>query len=677
MTEQDYLDIRKRPEKDGEKRFTFKRTRGGTTVDFLPGTGAKLHFGNRDADTCSFGDVPAGFFVSGDRVTVFYGGTIVFVGELQKRTEVRGRGDLQREDVTFAGPWEAMRRLVYRQYWNTGDGYSLSSRLILNQHQSGTPQNLDSELREILAHGAEACGYGIGTVSVSSKFLPFDECRDITVADAVNRELRFFPKSVVRFDYSGETPTVSILRGADNATDASYVATVAKTDRTYEYDAHPITGVDLEIETTVDGYRQIVHQTAGQTTAGNPDCLYATIQLQGASGSTVTQSLEVETEEIDDITAYDWWLKKHPRLANYAPGEVRIRDAKRSGEADKDDYPRIAKNAAGELKSAGIKCRVETFSCTATVSCGQDIEEDIMLTMQFLTTNATTKTYRWVVSSESEAGETCPEGLAAAILADRSGTLMNERMAIRLGDALPVIGDRCDGLYLQSFDIDCASLTAELNFGQPEHLSVEDMASLLSGFRNKKRPSTVFSRYTAKPQDDHKDEVEIGGIPPLQSTDWSPGQKVKTEIASKDPGSNHITLDSTKNDGGDGNTSATSEAKGGNIELKTAQIDAGKTIAVRKMTIKGAGENGADLIVQVLATEDLTVSPGAGATNGVSGKFTRVTKSEYDTSSHKFVNKRQEETFTNGILTEVKDLSDEEVFESVEHLDHNSSGEVL
>ena len=578
MTEQDYLAIRKRPEKDGEKRFTFKRTRGGTTVVFLPGTGAKLHFGNRDTDTCSFGDVPAGFFVAGDRVSVFYGETKVFAGELQKRTEVRGRGDLQREDVTFAGPWEAMQRLVYRQYWNTREGYQLSSRLILNQHQSGDAQNLDSELREILQHGATACGYGVGTVSVSSQFLPFDECRDITVADAVNRELRFFPKSVVRFDYSGETPTVSIVRGADGAADASYVAGVAKTDRTYEYDAHPITGVDLEIETTGDGYRQIAHQTAGQTTAGNPDCLYATVQLQGASGSTVTQSLKVETEEIDDISSYDWWLQKHPRLANYAPGEVRIRDAKRSGEEDKDDYPRIARNAAGELESAGIKCRVETFSCTATVSCGQDIEEDIMLTMQFLMTNATTKTYRWVVSSEGAAGEECPEGLAAAILADRSGTLMNEHMAIRLGDSLPVIGDRCDGLYLQSFDVDCTNLTAELNFGQPEHLSVEDMASLLSGFRNKKRPSTGFSRYTGKPEDDKEDEVEIGGIPPLQSTEWSPGTKAKTTITS------------------------TENQNSGSITLDSSQVPKGKDVATKSLKLNGEETN-----VKILATDNVDI----------------------------------------------------------------------
>ena len=632
MTEQDYLSIKKRPEKDGENRFTFKLTRGEETVDFLPGAGAKLHFGNREADTCAFGDVPTGFFVAGDMISVYYGGKKVFVGWLHKRSEVVGRGDLQREDVTFAGPWETMQRLVYRQYWNTGDGYSLSSRLILNQHQSGTPQNLDSELREILAHGAEACGYVVGTISVSLQYLPFDECRDITVADAVNRELRFFPKSVVRFDYDKDKPTVNIVRGEDDASDASYIESVGKTGRTYEYNAHPITGVDLEIETIGNGYRQIAHQTAGQTLAGNPDCLYATVQLQGANGSTVMQSLDVETEEISDINSYDWWLQKHPRLANYAPGEVRISNAKRSGEADKDKYPRIARNSAGELKSAGIKCRVETFSCTATISCGQDIEEDIMLTMQFLMTNATTKTYRWVVSSESEAGETCPAGLAAAILADRSGTLMNERMVIRLGDALPIIGDRCDGLYLQTFDVDCENLTAELNFGQPEHLSVEDMASLLSGFRNKKRPSTSFSRYTGKPEDDAEDKIELGGIPPLQATEWSPGQKVKTEIASKNPGSNHITLDSTN--GGDGNTSATSEAKGGDIELKTAQVDAGKIIAVRNMTIKGAGENGTDLIVQFLATEDLTIRPGEGGTPGENPTEERFGDIMYDISNH-------------------------------------------
>lgn len=58
---------------------------------------------------------------------------------------------------------------------------------------------------------------------------------------------------------------------------------------------------------------------------------------------------------------------------------------------------------------------------------------------------------------------------------------------------------------------------------------------------------------------------------------------------------------------------------------------------------------------------------GGGAAHGVSGTFTRVTKSEYSTSSHKFINKRQAETFVNGILTEVKDLPDEEVFEATPH----------
>ena len=81
----------------------------------------------------------------------------------------------------------------------------------------------------------------MGTDSVSTQQLPFDECRDIKVADAIRRELRFFPRAVVRFDYSTPTPTVSIVRAANASADAAYVQGIPKTERDIEYDEHPIT----------------------------------------------------------------------------------------------------------------------------------------------------------------------------------------------------------------------------------------------------------------------------------------------------------------------------------------------------------------------------------------------------------------------------------------------------
>ena len=581
MEESAYTAIKPREADPANGRlFAFYRLRNGATTRFFPGDGARLKYVSRDADTLEIPGVPAEFLLRGDKVRVEYRGRCVFLGDVVSRTEHKSRGTDAVQSVVCAGPWSKMARMTYRQYWRTGSGYELSSRLILNQTQSGKDQNLNSELREIAAHAASACGYTVGTVDVSSQQLPYDECRDITVADAIRRELKLFPSANCRFDYSAATPRLDIVKPSSDA-DAAYVAAIPKTARSYEYNAHPITGVDLEIETTgdVDGvpYRVLNHQRAGDTSAGNPDCLYATLQLAGFSSSSVKQSFTAEVELNPQWSNPGWWYYRHPRLANVAMEAVSITNCKRSGSADAGDYPNIAKQTVGELKAAGLRARVETFTCECTITTDDDVEEKIHLQMQYVTTNATNRTYTWVASSSSTTGETVPDGLAAAILAERSGELRAERMTVRCGDSLPQLGDRCDGLFLTQIEIDCAELTADLHFGAPEFLSVDDMASLLSNFRNKRRTTLATSRVEGKP-DDGAAEVEMGPIPPLSSTEFAPGTKAKTTIGGSD-GSSRIKLDPSK-------------------------LDEGKDAELHKLTVK---KNGEEAECQILATEDIEI----------------------------------------------------------------------
>lgn len=588
MTETEYLEIDKRT----NRTIKFFRVRKNSpTVEFVA-EGAKLHFGNRDIDTLTC-TVPVGFLKKDDQVVVSYKTVHVFRGTVESRVAHRSRGLTASETVTVSGPWSKMSRLVYRQNWFTGSGYEFSSRLILNQHQSGTRQDLASELREILTHGKDSCGYAVGEISVPSQFLPYDECRDITIADAVKRELRFFPKSIVRFDYSKATPEIIVTR-ANAGADAAYVADIPKTMREHSYTEHPITGVDLEIETTgeIQGvkYRNITHQKAGDTAAGNPDCLYATLHLAGASSSNTRQTFDSKTEDIpEDLNSIEWWQEKHPRIATIDPAHLSITDGKRSGAADAAKYPRISGNSAGEIEAAGLKCRAEKFTCKVTIDSGYETEENLELTMFFLTTNATTRKYSWVSDSSATTAETVPVGLASAILADRSGELLQERMTIRLGNSFPVLGDSCDGLFLQAFDVDCEDLTAELTFGQPDHLSPEDMASLLSGFRNKCTSTSSGSRSTGKKEDDAKDEEEVGGIPPLSSSEFCPGTKKKTTIAAED-----------------GTT--------GSIELDSSKLEEGEKVEVKELTIKAPGSAAAtraadatEVKVKILAGKNVTL----------------------------------------------------------------------
>ena len=509
----------------------------------------KLRFASRDADILEL-RVPSGTLAGGDSVEVKYNGVRVFKGDVaRRRVEMSGNSDTM-EAVTVEGPWAKMARFVYRQLWNSGSGLVMSSRLVLNQTQAGNPQSLDSELLEVATAGASACGYTVAAanVAVSSQVLPSDECRDITVADAIRRELRLFPKAVCRFDYSGSSPALLIKKSGDAA---SYAASVPKTARTYDYDERPIDGVDLEIEAEgeIDGvaYRNIGHQTAGNTAAGNVNCLRVALQIRGFSSNTVRNTFKSVTEAVPlDLNNVGWWKQKHHRLPNVPLAAIKsITDGTRSP----SNYSRISAATAGELEAAGLHCEVSKFSCKVRIETEDDKEEDLCLVSHFLTTNAQgtaqdPKTYTWVESSDAESGETVPSGLAAAILAERSGSLRGETMTIRLGDTFPKIGDICDGIPLQSFEVDCADLTASLAFGAAEHLSPEDMAALLSNFRNKCTTHSSTVRKTGK-ADDGGSKVEHGGIPPLSSTEFAPGTKSKTTIKSSSGGGSFV-LDSAE-----------------------------------------------------------------------------------------------------------------------------------
>ncbi len=575
------------------KPFTFTRKRANAAdAEFFPGTGSTLHFANRDVDTFIARSLPAGLLQSGDEVVIAYKGTTVFRGDVKAITDRHGRGDDRIQDVTVAGPWDKLQRLVFRQTWNRavkgGSPVTFStSRVILGQQPTGAAQTMNAQVAEIVNYAATKCGITLGANAAPALYLPFDEARDITCADAIRRELRFFPKLIVRFDYSSSTPALVVA--APSGSDAAYVAGISKAERVYQYDAHPVSCVDIAVDAVdvvVGGKDASYHQR--YPTNGDPDsldCLHVTIPLAPGSASTTNESFKSVTEDIpSDLNSVDWWKQKHPRLANVAASAIRITDAARSDSSETTVYPRIAKATKGEIEEAGLHCRVTRFTCKCHIETAEYDEEEIQLSMDFLTTDARTRTYTWQTGSESVDGETLPDGLAQALYEQRAGALASEQMTVRLGNSLPVIGDMADGLILQSYDIDLADLTARLVFGRPEHLSAEDMRSLLNGFRQRGYAST--SRIRKEEADEDADEADApGGIPPINSSEWAPGTTAKTTI--KKAGANAGGV--------------------GAIKLDAASVPQGKTVEVKTLTLKRAGTGGTDKAIKVLATEDMEI----------------------------------------------------------------------
>ncbi len=579
-------------------RFLKVTVSDGTTTEeeFFPGAGSKLRFANQALDTLSLSALPANLLAGGDTVKVTYRGTTVFRGTVEQIIDRHSKGDERVQDITVQGPWGKMQRLLYRQAW--GNGRS-SSHVILNQYTDGTARSHQGQLSDIVMDGMTKCGYAFGRVDGVSLCLPFDETRDITIAAALQRELRFFPKKITRFDYSFDVPKLYVEDCDD--TDAAYLANVGKSARQYEYNAHPISGVYLYAESSGEAGSFVVQDQAypAGSDPADMDVLSAHIPLEPPISEYSAERFTSEGEEIpENLNDVNWWKARHPRLEEIDAANIIITEAERSSST----YPYIAKNTTDELAAIGKHSEIVHFVCKCAILTNDDIEEDILLTMDFLTTDAIpNNSYLISNSSYVAEGESIPAGLARAIYEQRSGTLKNENISIRLGDTLPKLGDAVDGLFLQDFTVDCASLTAQLHFGQPEHLSVDDMRGLLSGFRQRRWAKSAFVRKRELEEENEEEEEENTCIRPLRSTEFSPGTKLKTTIGKSSDG-------------------------GAVIQLDPTQLPQGAVMKVREVRYQDADGNditptsGAP---KILATEDLIIkAPGEGEGTGEGGSAT-------------------------------------------------------
>ncbi len=569
----------------------FKFYVNGT--EFFPGEGTRLHFANQAMDTLSLVNIPHGLLTASDEVTVKYNDTCVFRGTVAQIIDKHSRGDTRVNDVTCQGPWGKMQRLVFRQAWNLPSNNNQitikSGRVILNQSPIGESYTQSEQLKEILEYAPAKCGYSYEAGNIIGKdiCLPLDETRDVTVAAAIQRELRFFPKTIVRFDYSADTPTIHISEPSSSG-EASYIASIPKTARQYEYNAHPISGVYLYLsEQTFEVNGETVVESAQKyPDSADPedlDCLVAYIPLAPSASSTSWAKFHSQSEVIGSISGSNFWRMRHPRLKDIPLASIEITEAERSSTA----YDYIAQSTTEDLAAAGLHSEICRFSCKAKITTDDDIEEEILLTMDYLTTDAKPDTdYTWQTGSSFTAGETLPEGLAQAIYEQRSASLKNETMTIRLGDKFPVLGDMCDGLYLQDFDVDCTSQTASLHFGQPEYLSIDDMRGLLSGFRSRGYAANSPARMGGEDSGEDDGSDATGKcIQPLSSTEFCPGTKSKTTFKS------------------------ISNTSHGNIILDSSKVTSkDKNIEVHTLKYKSSDSETSRTGVQLLSSKDVTLN---------------------------------------------------------------------
>lgn len=557
------------PREDAAFTFTANGKR------FYPQSGARLSYASRTAATLFLPGMPSGLIASGDTVTVKYNGATVFAGTLAKYTERTTRG-LTVLDMTFADRWDILERRVFRQEWKVaGEGgasvTTRSARVVLNVDAMGLPVMLIGQIGEICSYGGIMDSDG----GIPYVALPADVTENLTCADAIRRLLRWFPQVVAYYNAERNVVQLSV---PDTSKSPGWLSEGRILSRAKQYTAHPVVGVDIATESvdtvvvdadgaTVD-MRAYTHQTAGNV--NSDDCLHVFMPLAGGSASSSWESLEVTTEEMPLLSTPSFWKEKHPRLANVPLSAISISEVGRSSTT----YDRITSNDIGALRAFGLNAEVVHCHCKATVTTEDDVEEELYLTMDFTMTDASPGRHTRQTGSSSMAGETLPEGLAAAILAQRSGDLEGEDVEIALGEAFPTVGETLDGLVCQTVEVDCDSRVARLHFGHPAYLSAEDMRSLLNGFRGRGYASNIPQRDNTDPSAGAAVDV-AGGIQPLTTTEFAPGTKAKTTVKSLSGGGS-IVLDSTK------------VGSGKKVEVKEAVFadgTTGKVLATHKLEI--------------------------------------------------------------------------------------------
>ena len=612
------------------KPFTFTRKRGNDAEDFFPAAGARLRFASCDTDTLTLPGLPVGLIGKNDVVTVSYKGTQVFRGTVATRVERQGRGTDRVEDVTVEGPWGLMARLVFRQEWKvTGSGGTVGescSHLILNQSPLGALQNMTAQVSEIADYAAsKISGMTVGTISAGTTQLPPDEARDITCSAAIMRTLRFFPQTVCRFDYSTSTPALHVSIPPENPSTAGYLdpEVVPETQRSYTRTSHPVVGVDIATEgfdlVTGSGsadatLRKFTHQTAGVT--NSIDTLHIFMPLAKGTSSTSWEKLEVEVFDSNrDYHSINFWIAEHPALAGMTYSQGNTNGISEFGPITPSSLPisngHLTDTTVGDLKRFGLQAEVVRLTCPVTITTPEKVEKQV-LTLDYVCTNAATRTYTRQTGSSSTAGETLPSGLAAAILAQRGGELMSEEVTIRLGDSFPTLGDAdvvtennvSQVLYLQSFEVDCYDLTAQLHFGRPAFLSPEDMRDLLLGFRQRGFASNVPNRGEPDADDNMED---AGGVQPLKSSSIVVSSIEKSTVKGSGNAGNKITLDTTSSKA----AIKIEKTSSGTVNLDSADVGSGKEAKFRDL--KYTDSNGTQQTIKVLATEAATIPPGGGS----------------------------------------------------------------
>jgi hypothetical protein len=435
--------------------------------------------GNMDATS------PA--FIEGNALSVERSGQPFFTGTVTRAPRAGG-GSGEGRAVVVEGPlWWLGETMYLQEVWHrvtgaSGDIKVWQPRVLLNAKRDGTRRTTAEQIGDLLDYAVAAgAPMAKGTINLPAITPVAQVATDLTVLEAIRRQLAWHPDAVLYEDHSVSPPTVNVVQASALTAVSQNVAGLASSGR--ETSDFQIEKLPFRKPSRVALFYERLHDTDGRTyrevvrdiyPAGEPlepGALCVTIPLQGSRKTTQKQTITTRTypttkAECEATSGQNWWAAKEPALdavksvLKFDDVKVGFTDANPPARPDPigdpgppppvPPPPLTPANVPRELVAGSISewMKVETAGVTVTarmaaplsainalaaperrrllallperiVAAGGSIWAATTMSASFTATDALTKVYSRL--SSTSGAEPVPEGIAAHVYNSLSG----------------------------------------------------------------------------------------------------------------------------------------------------------------------------------------------------------------------------------------------------------------
>ena len=461
----------------------------------------------------------------GDTVEVFDSNRRIFRGKISQTTAAES-GARDAVKILAKNAFEELEQIVYQQnimaYSNGILAVRKTSRVVLGKTKAGAKISLAKQAKDIIDYAA---GLGAdlraGTIDIDADMV-FDECRDISCAEALCRVLKWSPSCRLFFDYSGTgAPTVNIIKRSslENVSVETHGGLVKKYSAKSRDDLSVnAVSIKYERESSVGGdtYLEFFEDNYPQNAATEKKAIVMNVELAGAKSAIESTTIKTQTIRPE---SKQWWKDHVAFLADIDDFEI--------GEYSREGT--LGYELVEGCISPSVNCRYERDTVKAQINYidefGSGISKNFAVKM--LTTSAQTGTYTRRTLSQTT--EPVPTGLAKAVYAAASPILYDGYVQIIGGKSGDFFG-KCLSLKVKGTPITAPTPvyateenlgedTLIVKFGPSKHLYPDNIVELFRINRCRKTSTLTLDSNSGKIS--ASTSVSISAVPETQAAEIS------------------------------------------------------------------------------------------------------------------------------------------------------------